>query len=216
MEGARHERRRPLRGATARRLLALAWAAAMALPAAAHAQGLPRLGAAAGAGGGLGGEAERRGEVQLGLALAAPGGPWSLGLLVVGSLEGYTGGWGCGTADSHPGDVVPSIATSCLQPAAGLFGVLGWTREGGRATTRVRAELAHGLSAQWLMPSEGGTTEVRLRPAWRARGAALARLGELFGGRWWIGLQAEATLLGGGDVVVRPSVAGVLEADITD
>jgi len=176
----------------------------------------PRIAGALGAGAGLGEEAQRRGEMQLAAAFAAPGGPWSLGLLLTGSLEGYTGGFSCGThASTSPDEVVPSIATTCLQPAAGLYALVGWSRAAG-SDARVRVEAGPGAALLWLVPGEGGETRTDLRPAWRAQATALARMGEMLGGRWWLGLQAEVVALGAAAFTLRPSVAAVLEADVLD
>ena len=97
-------------------------AALLAAPRAAGAD--PVIGAALDVGESLGsGDAELR--VGTGLYVAQPlRGGWLLGGQLDGSLEGYTGGYGCGT-NAPLTMPVPSIGVACLQPTVGLHLLVG-------------------------------------------------------------------------------------------
>lgn len=128
----------------------------------------------------------------------------SLGGELAGGLGGYLGGWGCDTVEMKPGAVVPSIATTCLQPSVGLHGLAGY-RAG--ATTAVRLEVGLGAMAIATLPGAGGRDTLALHPSGVVRAAVIRAAGA-----WAVGLQVSQQVYG----VLTPrslaSVGLVLEA----
>jgi len=148
--------------------------------------------------------------------------PWRsllfVGAHLVGSLEGYDGGYRCGMGTTT--EAVPAVATTCLYPALSLQTALGVASSASRPW-RVRIEGGPSLTLLWQVAGGSSASAFALRPGAVARGALLVRVGRLYGGRWWLGVQAGSGLLSGrGPDGLLPRAFGeaglVFEAEVLD
>ncbi len=141
----------------------------------------------------LSGHADARVGAALHLAQALGDG-YQLGVDARASIEGFTGGFGCGTL-ADDGRPVPAVGVVCLAPGAAVHAFLGR-----RVATSKRSWLAldagPGASAEFTIPGQGGRTQVQLRPSVLARIALLVDTGEALGARWSIGLGLEESVQG--------------------
>ena len=143
---------------------------------------------------------------------ALPGG-WTLGGELAGSIEGYTGGYGCGTL---AGDgAVPAVAVTCLQPGLAAHALLG-TQAAPNANARVRLELGLGATSIFLVPGQGGDARRTTYASGLLRAAYLRRLGPALTGDWWLGVQLEERALGLDDTRTTRAVGLLLEAIALD
>lgn len=184
----------------------------LALLLGADARAEPVVGTTVSYGGGIGGQADERVATGLFAYATAPGG-WTLGGQLDGSLEGYTGGYGCGTLPSE--GAVPAVAVSCLQPGVAAHAMFG-TRAAPSASTRLRLELGVGATSIFLVPGQGGDTRRATYASGLVRAVYLARLGRAFTGQWWLGLQLEERAIGVDDTRTARAVGVVLEAIALD
>jgi hypothetical protein len=185
-------------------ILAIVFAAAGAAPA--HAD--PVFGTSLGYGDGLGGEADERMATNIYVYSSLPGG-WTLGGEIAGSLEGFDGGYGCGTYDTTGMDV-PAVAVMCLQPSVAVHALFG-VKAAPSPSTRLRLEGGAGAATLFLVPGQGGQTVRDTSASGLIRAAYLAHLGTGFTGEWWLGLQLEERALGLNDPHLARSIALILE-----
>jgi hypothetical protein len=113
----------------------------------------------------LGGEAGERVSANV-YAYSVLGGGLTLGGEVSGSLEGYTGGYGCGTTMGGADVDVPAVAVVCFQPSVGTHLLVG-TQASPSSWSQLRLELGVGATALYLMAGDGGHTSIRR--GWFAR-----------------------------------------------
>ncbi|HUH05753.1 MAG TPA: hypothetical protein VML75_27370 [Kofleriaceae bacterium] len=169
----------------------------------------PAVGTATGYGQGLGGEADERVSASVYVLGAMPGG-WMLGGELAGSVEGYTGGYGCDTMSLEPGAVVPAVAVSCVQPAVGAHLLVG-SEAAPSARSRLRLELGVGATAVYLIPGQGGSTARDTLASGLLRATYLVELGEAMTGTWWLGPAVEERVVGISDPHVARWFGLVLE-----
>jgi hypothetical protein len=148
----------------------------------------PVIGTALQLGQSLGGEAQAR----LGSAIYVlqPLGRWLVGGELAGSIEGYTGGWGCGTGTQEPGEAVPSVGVVCARPSLGAH-VFAGAHGQLSARTQVRMLGGLGATALWLLPARGGHGQGNLAPSGLLRVDLLLMAGTLLGADWWVGAALE-------------------------
>ena len=173
----------------------------------------PVVGTSFGYGEALGGEADERVSTNIYMYGSLPGG-WTLGGEVAGSLEGFDGGYGCGTYDTT-GMIVPSIAVVCLQPALAVHALFG-VKAAPTPSTRLRLEGGVGAVSLFLVPGQGGQTVRDTSASGLIRAAYLAHIGTGFTGEWWLGIQLEERALGLNDPHLARSVGLVLEGRSLD
>ena len=145
------------------------------------------IGGSIGAGQSLAGKSDARLSSTV-HALFDVGHGWALGGEVSGSIEGYEGGWGCGTIMG--GGVVPAVAVTCLQPSL-LAHFLAATQAAPSPGTRLRLDFGVGLGSIWLLPGGGGNDQARLVPSGVVRATYLVSLGHGLQSDWWLGLALE-------------------------
>lgn len=156
----------------------------------------------------LGGEAGERVAANL-YMVGFLGGGWTLGGEMSGSIEGYTGGYGCGTTMSGGVDV-PAVAVTCFQPGVGTHLLVG-TQASPSSWSQLRLELGVGATAVYLMPGDGGRTHRDIYASGLIRVMYLGHLGSAATGDWWVGVALEERALGIEDTRVVRSFGLVLE-----
>jgi hypothetical protein len=169
----------------------------------------PTVGSTIHVGDGLGDEASAR--LGSTIYVIQPIDGWSIGGELSGSIEGYTGGWGCGTSMSSGDDVVPALAVSCVQPNLAAHALVGM-QASPSPRTGLRLTGGLGASSLWLLPGAGGQDQRDLAPSGLLRVDALFRAGEIVGATWWLGASLEERAIAHGDLSVSRSVGVVLEA----
>ncbi len=167
-------------------------ATVLSLAGASHAE--PVVGTTMSYGDSLGGEADGRFGANI-YMYGRLGGGWTVGGELSGSLEGYTGGYGCGTLQSNPGDVVPAVAVTCLQPGIATHVLLG-TQAAPSPSSQLRLELGVGATAVYLVPGQGGDTQRDTFGSGLIRAMYLTHLGTGFAGDWWAGIAFEERAIG--------------------
>ena len=178
-------------------------AAMLAAPAAAD----PIIGTHLQLGGPLAGEADARlGSV---VHVVQPvGGGWLLGGELAGSIEGYTGGYGCGAA---AGDAtVPSIAVGCVQPGLAAHLLAGVQAAPSPGST-LRLEAGLGATSVFLLATSGTDGDRDTTSSALLRASYLLRATTTLGASWWIGLSLEERALDLADPHLARSVGLLLE-----
>ena len=149
-------------------------------------------------------------------ALGTVGDSLTVGGELSGSLEGYTGDWGCGLNVAFDGEPIPpSLAVTCLQPTVGAHGLVGSHRLLSN-TWSLRVEGGLGATAVFLIPGEGADSDASLLPSALARVQVMWHVGELLGGHWRTGMQIQERALGVSDTRFAGSLGLVLEATARD
>lgn len=166
-------------------------AAVLSMAGVSHAE--PVVGTTMSYGDSLGGEAEGRFGANI-YMYGRLGGGWTVGGELSGSLEGYTGGYGCGTLP-NTGDAVPAVAVSCLQPGIATHVLFG-AQAAPSPSSQLRLELGIGATAVYLVPGQGGDTRRDTFGSGLIRAMYLAHLGTGFAGDWWGGVVFEERAIG--------------------
>jgi hypothetical protein len=156
----------------------------------------------------LGGEATGRFGADI-HAYGSIGNGFTIGGELSGSIEGYTGGYGCGTMSDGSG-AIPAVAVSCLQPGIATHLLLG-AEASPTQSTQLRFEVGLGATAVYLVPSQGGETQRDTFASGLIRAMYLAHVGDNVAGNWWVGVAVEERAIGFGDPHLVRSLGLVLE-----
>lgn len=134
---------------------------------------------------------------------------WLVGGELSGSVEGYLGGYGCGTYQDSEADV-PSVAVSCFQPGVAAHVLVG-VQAFPSARSLLRVEGGLGGTTLFLVPGQGGSTQHDIVPSGLVRASYLFRAGEALGADWWLGAALEERAMSSSDVALARSIGLVVE-----
>jgi hypothetical protein len=169
----------------------------------------PAIGGTVQLGQSLGGEAAARLGTTI-YALASIDPRWFAGGELSGSIEGYYGSWGCGTAHVGPHDLVPAVGVVCARPSLGLH-LLAGAPVRPSPWSELRLSGGVGGTVLWLVPGRGGASRASLVPSGLIRIDLLVLTGGLLGADWWAGAALEERTLAFGDVRLSASAALLFE-----
>jgi hypothetical protein len=151
----------------------------------------PVIGTSMSYGDAIGDDADERVATNL-YAHVALGGGWIAGGELGGSIEAYTGGYGCGLAT---GDVVPAVARLCMQPGLSAHALFG-SEASPSPASRLRVVLGVGVTSLFLLPGDGYETQRDTTASALVRASYLFELGAAFTGTWYLGAQLEERAVG--------------------
>ena len=138
------------------------------------------------------------------------GGGWLLGGELAGSIEGYTGGYGCGTIEAGGDVAVPSVAVGCVQPGLAAH-LLAGVQAAPSAASTLRLEAGLGATSIFLLATSGTDGRRDTAPSALLRASYLLRATTTLGASWWIGLSLEERALDLADPHLARSVGLLLE-----
>lgn len=120
-------------------------------------------------------------------------GGWQVGGELRGSMEAYTGGYGCGTIGNDV-EAVPSLAVVCFQPSVAAHSLVG-VRMGTTSSSLV-FQLGAGAATTFLVPGKGGDTQRATSPSFLLRAAYLFEVGGEARSTWSVGVALEEQAVG--------------------
>ena len=134
---------------------------------------------------------------------------WFLGGEVLGSAEGYWGGYRCGTSSGE--GAVPDIAVYCLQPSLGAHVVTG-AQANPSPGSMLRLEIGAGATVEWLLAGdEARRRDVRPSGLVRASYAFHVLDTPTLDADWWLGVAVEEHAIGLDDTRLSRSLGLILE-----
>ncbi len=141
--------------------------------------------------------------------LHPPTNGWHFGGELSGSIEAYTGGYGCGTLGNDV-ENVPALTVVCFQPGLAAHALFGYRAKAASKSSFI-IQVGVGAATTFTVPGKGGDTQHETHPSLLARAGYLVGIGSALGSHWSVGIIAEQRAIGLSSTHYAPSVGIAME-----